>query len=154
MDQTSLLLQRVNDEVQIVNKLLDTLAQEEQLLVTDGVDQLLELAKYKSQVVGDFAIASQERYALLTTMGYEPEDRSMQLLLEKQGDSQLLQAWENFLMLVAAAKEKNRINGILLHKLSSRNQLALDVIQGRKATTLYGPNGQKNSQSSFRTTVS
>lgn len=154
MDQSSLLLQRVNDEAQIVTKLLDTLAQEEQLLVSDGVDQLLELAKYKSQVVGDFAIASQERYALLTSLGYAPEDRSMQLLLEKHSDSQLLQAWENFLMLVAAAKEKNRINGVLLHKLSSRNQLALDVIQGRKASTLYGPNGQKNSQSSFRTTVS
>lgn len=154
MDRSSLLLQRVNDEAHITNKLLDTLAQEEQLLVMDDVDQLLDLAKVKSQVVGDFATASQKRYALLTSMGYAPEDSSMQLFLAKHDNGQLLQAWKNFLMLVAAAKEKNRINGILLHKLSSRNQLALDVVQGRKATTLYGPNGQKNSQSSFRTIVS
>jgi flagellar biosynthesis protein FlgN len=154
MDQTSLLLQRVNDEVQIVNKLLDTLEREEGLLVSDSVDLLIELSQTKSQVVGDFALASQARYAQLKSMGYEPEDSSMQLLIEQTHPTQLMQAWAHFLTRVTLAKEKNRINGILLQKLSFRNQSALDVIQGRKTGNLYGPNGQKNTHSNFRTTVS
>jgi len=154
MDRTSLLLQRVNDEVQIVTQLLDTLDQEEQVLLSDAVDQLLELSQLKSQVVGDFALASQARYALLQNMGYAPEDRSMQLVLDNNSHPLLLKNWTHFLDLVATAKEKNRVNGILLQKLSFRNQSALDVIQGRKSGALYGPNGQKNSPSNFRTTVS
>lgn len=154
MDQTKLLLQKLQDEFEIVNQLLGLLEQEEHLLSSNSADRLLELSQTKSQIVGEFALASQARYALLKSMGYQPEDSSMKLHIEQTRHAQLMQAWTQFLAQVALAKEKNRINGILLQKLSFRNQSALDVIQGRNAGSLYGPNGQKNTHSNFRTTVS
>lgn len=154
MSQTEALLQCVEGELQLVGRLLEVLAKERQVLQSNDAEQIAILSQVKSQVVGEFAVASQARYGLLQGMGFEPRDQGMQLFLIQNSPTELAQLWADFISKVGQAKEENKLNGVLLQQLSLRNQSALEVLQGRKGAALYGPTGQKNNQAGFRSTVS
>lgn len=145
------LLQTVEREAEICQELVDLLQKEEQLLISNELAPLMQLSQSKSQLVGQFVLASQTRYKQLAQAGLSPEDSSMNDLLMHQPEAH--RAWNQFLQLVMTAKELNRTNGLLLQRLASRNQNALMAIQGRQSSQLYGPDGQKGTQLNFRSTI-
>lgn len=145
------LLQSVEREAEICQELVDLLQKEEQLLISNELEPLMQLSQSKSQLVGQFVLASQTRYKQLAQAGLSPEDSSMNDLLMHQPEAH--RAWNQFLQLVMTAKELNRTNGLLLQRLASRNQNALMAIQGRQSSQLYGPDGQKGTQLNFRSTI-
>ena len=79
----------------------------------------------------------------------------MKAWLDKTPDLDLVHAsWSELLELIKAAKEFNRVNGLLISKHMIRNQNTLQVLQGPKqGGSLYGPNGQSTLTTPTRSLV-
>ena len=86
---------------------------------------------------------------LLAAAGYAASDTGMQSWLDRKGCHS--DHWDALLSLAKSAREINRTNGLLINKHMTRNQQALDVLQGTApSSNFYGPNGQATSQVSTR----
>ena len=56
---------------------------------------------------------------------------------------------EQLTELQQSAQEINLTNGLLIARLSSRNQASLAALRGPQANGLYGPNGQQRMNAAF-----
>jgi flagella synthesis protein FlgN len=75
-------------------------------------------------------------------------------LQEPQAQQVAGPVWKALLEVAGKAKELNRVNGLLIGQHMTRNQQALNILQGAPAAgTMYGPDGQNASATSTRRLV-
>ncbi|MES2934957.1 MAG: flagellar protein FlgN, partial [Pseudomonadota bacterium] len=95
-----------------------------------------------------------QRHMALEKAGFAPQDASMQSWLSNPSQTAAIKGWNELLAQVAAAKELNRINGLLISKHMARNQTALNVLHtAPQSGNFYGPNGQSTITTSTRSLV-
>jgi flagella synthesis protein FlgN len=131
-------------EQQLLDALVDLLKQEQALLVAANADALAALTPQKSKQVQELAALSAERHRLLGAAGFAAAEAGMGPWLDAHGDPDARAAWERVLELTRAAKELNRLNGVLINKQLAHNQQVLAALQpaGAPAAAVYGPGGQ------------
>lgn len=154
MTASSFALQtQLNQETDLARQLNDLLLDEEKALLSNDPDPLLALTQTKSDLVQKLSQANQERYRCLDSLNCMASDQGMVHYLREHPNETLQSCWDRFLQVVKAAKERNRTNGMLLMRLYTRNQSALQALRGgHEAKSLYEPNGQQKQLLSFRST--
>lgn len=140
----------LHDENRAAQSLLDLLNQEQAQLIAADIDGLTGLTEEKTRLVAQMSALATRRYAALTAAGFASGEAGMQCWLE-QSDTAAADAWRQLLSLAQAAKEVNRVNGLLIGKHLTRNQASLNLLKGGpQAQTLYGPNGQSSVKTNAR----
>lgn len=138
----------LHEENVTAQALLELLKQEQERLLAADIDQLPLLIEEKAKLVARMTELANNRYTALAAAGFEPREAGMKAWIDKTA-GKAGQAWHQLISLAQAAKELNRINGILINRHISNNQMSLNVLRGNTGQTFYGPNGQ----SSVNTTV-
>ena len=139
----------VEQELRLTERLLEVLREEESMLLANEIDSLPPCTQHKSKLVAEFFVLRQRRLACLARLGLPAEDPSMVSWLEQHAEDAIWPLWEELLRHLAAAKELNRTNGLLIHQLSTRNRSALQALQVPDSTRLYGPYDQGARRSTF-----
>ncbi|MFC6521284.1 flagella synthesis protein FlgN [Undibacterium arcticum] len=145
-------IDRLAEEHQAIVDLNQILEQEQAHLIQADIDGLNSLVDEKNRIVARMTALTNARHQSLAAAGYAASDAGMQSWLDHKGDHS--DHWKTLLSLAKSAKEINRTNGLLINKHMTRNQQALNVLQGTApSSNFYGPNGQATSQASTRRLV-
>lgn len=148
----------LSQELDTANQLLQLLKQEQGLLVNASIDGMAALIGQKSVLIARMAELADARLNALSKVGFAAEESSMQKWLDSStlADANRASAkktWEELLAQISNAKELNRTNGLLIGTHMSRNQAALQVLQGNQGSQVYGKDGQTSVQSSRRSLI-
>jgi flagellar biosynthesis protein FlgN len=134
----------LNDEIAVASNLVDVLKREQTVLIAADTEALPALTEEKAKLVAQIAVLANKRYQALAAAGFQDEEAGMKAWIDSPASSAAAgQSWNTLLEAARAAKELNRVNGMLIAKHMARNQATLTVLQGgRQSVSLYGPNGQ------------
>jgi flagellar biosynthesis protein FlgN len=134
----------LNDEVAVTRELASVLKREQTVLIAADIEALPALTTEKATLVAKIAVLANTRYQALAASGFADEEAGMKAWIDSASASTVaISSWSALLQAAEAAKELNRVNGLLISKHMARNQATLNVLHGnRQATPLYGPNGQ------------
>lgn len=140
----------LQDETATANALLELLKQEQAQLIAANIDNLATLIQEKGKLVARMSALANTRYTALAAAGFKPEETGMKAWVDSTR-SAAGKAWDQLLTVARAAKELNRINGLLISKHIANNQLSINVLQGGgNGQTFYGPNGQSSVKMTVR----
>ena len=121
--------------------------------IEGDVDQLLQLAPHKSELMEKLSGFSAERNRWLTATGLENNASGIAALMDAiQADAETRESWRELLDMAREAEQINRTNGTLIDTRLRHNQQALSVLKtaANPGTSLYGPDGQISAASSGR----
>ncbi len=130
------------------------LLQEEQgALIKGDVDQLLQLADHKAELIERLSGLSAQRSHHMNAAGCKNSAPGIAAYLDAiNARSETRERWSKLLDLVREVDQINRSNGILINTRLSHNQQALSVLKNaaNPGANLYGPDGQISSAASGR----
>ncbi len=115
----------------------------EQRCLADGdvdVDAHAGLLEQKAQHVADLSRLADERHRALGRHGFPASEAGMQHWLALSTDSTRAE-WQVLMALARDAHEANRVNGLLLGQLQTRNRQALVALGLGASSGLYGASG-------------
>lgn len=139
------------EEQQVMTLLLDLLKQEQSHLVAAEIDSLIEVTAQKSALVGKMAALASVRHRALGAAGFAAQETGMQAWMDASGNSTDVSLWQQVLDLTRAAKELNRINGMLINQRMAHSQGALNALRpNAQGGDVYGPSGHASSPSANR----
>ena len=149
---------QLDQELEAARQLQQVLKQEQALLIAASIDGLGASTEQKALLIARMAELANTRLNALARAGLAPEESSMQQWLDRLPAGSNARAaaqarWDELLQLMQVAKETNRTNGLLIGTHMSRNQSALQVLQGNQGAEIYGRDGQTSVQSSRRSLV-
>jgi flagella synthesis protein FlgN len=131
-------LNSLREEQHIMGTLLDLLKQEQQLLVAADIDNLPAVTTRKTALVTQMTLLSAQRHRALGKAGYPAAEHGMDAWIAACGQAEAAELWQSLLADTRAAKEVNRINGVLINKQMGHNQGALQALRPQN---FYGPGG-------------
>jgi flagella synthesis protein FlgN len=128
----------LDNELAALRAFVALLEKEQQLLLSNDIDQLLTLSETKAQAASHITELTRQRHQ---TWQPNPGDKMDSVLARHPA---LQQTWQSIRQLAGRAQELNAINGELIQSGLRRNQQALTALQGasQHAAGLYGPDGQ------------
>jgi flagella synthesis protein FlgN len=135
----------LRDELQLINSLLELMKQEQQFLVSADGDGLAAITPQKSALVQQMAVLAAQRHQALGAAGFAAREAGMEDWLGASGDDVARASWLELLERSRAAKEINRVNGMLINKQMMNTQVVLNAMRtpaGGADSTVYGPGGQ------------
>ncbi len=135
----------LDQELLLSQQLLHLLEQEKVALMADDVEALMAITPEKSRLISSFLTGRQQLQRERAARAQVPSQPD-------HADKGVAQRREQLLALQQAAKQSNLTNGLMIQRLSARNQSALTVLRGQSAPGLYGPNGQGINSSLFGVT--
>jgi len=139
------------DEKLATQRLIETLKQEQELLVGNGeVDEIPVVISDKANIVAAMAELAGQRHEILTSLGLPATEDGMQFWIDQCGSEQDKQIWNELFVLAQTARELNRLNGILVGRQMAINQGAMNALQGRSNGNFYGPDGQSKIRNNGR----
>ena len=145
MTTTPSLSNALQQEHQLITSLLDILKEEQDLLVNADTDSLAALTPRKSDLIQQLAASASQRHQQLAAAGFPAEEAGMGAYLAAIQDEQATRLWEELLEHTRAAKELNRVNGMLIGRQMAHNQTviaAMKLAASDTDATTYGPSGQ------------
>ncbi len=128
-------------ETSALQSLLALLRQEQTLLATGAADAHAALLEHKATRVAELSRLADERHRALGSMGFPASEAGMQHWLALSPDCTRAE-WAALMSLARAAHETNRVNGLLLGQLQSRNRQTLAALGLGATSGLYGASGQ------------
>lgn len=145
----------LQEEHRGATSLLQILDEEQACLLNADTETLGGLTQQKAALVGEMTELAKLRHALLAAAGFTANESGMQSWVGSPASSPAAgRMWKALLLLAESAKEKNRVNGLLLGQYMVRNQSALKVLQGNpQGSGFYGPDGQATTRSTTRSLV-
>lgn len=145
----------LGEEQRAANALLQLLQQEQDVLVKTDVEELIRLTEEKAKLAAQMSQLAQRRHQALGAAGFETSEAGMQAWLTSPAAGAAdKRCWQSLLATIQAAKELNRINGLLIGQHMARNQSALNALQGNsQGGSLYGPDGQATNRLGSRRLV-
>lgn len=139
------------EETRLARALLDLLKTEQDKLIAADIDGLNAVTEEKTSLVVQLSQLATARHGMLGAAGFDANEGGMQVWLNQAGSPDAHQSWKELLSLAEAAKEANRVNGMLITKHLARNQAAINTIKGAgTGQAFYGPNGQSDVSSTGR----
>lgn len=139
-------LNSLREEEHIMSTLLDLLREEQHLLVTAEIEGLPAITTRKTALVTQMTLLSAQRHRSLGKSGFPAEEAGMDAWIAASGAAREESAslWQSLLQHARAAKELNRINGMLINKQMGHAQGALQALSP-KGANVYGPGGMSTS---------
>ena len=138
--------QTIAAEHQHLDALVALMKQEQQSLVTLDADELNSLTTQKNTLLASLSGLSRQRHAALVAAGCEGSEAGMGPWLAAANDNgEVREQWERMLDAARAAKELNRVNGMLIARQLAHNQGVLNALRtpaGAQSTGVYGASGQ------------
>lgn len=133
------------EEQQALQQFINVLQEEQACLLSGKVDNLPALLQTKAQVIADIGTLTQARYDQLTALSLAASEDGMRFWIATKGNASDDASYKELLSLASAAKELNRLNGLLISKNMSHNQHVLDSVQNVLGSgKFYGPDGQSS----------
>lgn len=137
----------LRDELSLIHTLSGLMKEEQRMLVVADTDGLTAITVQKNDLVGQLAELSQQRHGLLAQAGVAADDGGMDVWLagHGNGDAEAASLWQDLLAATRAAKELNRVNGMLITKHINHNQQLINAMRtpaGGADAGVYGPSGQ------------
>lgn len=129
----------ISKQIVLINELLDLLDHEQHSLIKHNLESLQTLTESKTPLVNQLNHYHQHYLSLLSSNNLNPSDT-----IAKLADRELENLWIQLLESSAKAKETNRINGLLIHRLLNQNQQKQSILHNNEKNlpALYGPDGQ------------
>lgn len=143
--------QGLEREHSLASRLLEALQREEAALVGNDADALSQATHGKSQLIIEFMSLHQQLLRQLGQAGLPARDSSMATWISRQSDPSVQAQWRELLDFAERAQGLNRTNGLLIQRLSVRNQAALAALRGPAQAELYGQSGLSGLRSHFKT---
>ena len=140
-------LSSLNDECTSLRAFVVLLEDEQRILLSQHIEELLPLAEAKIQLTNKIAALSATRQRSL------PEGMLDMPKWLKRNAPQGIPKWKETRQLAAHVQTLNQTNGELIQIKLRYNQQALGVLYGAAQSTagLYGPDGQPNLPNGSRT---
>jgi flagellar biosynthesis protein FlgN len=134
----------LRDEQQVIGSIVELMKTEQQLLIGADADGLSTITPNKLQLAQRAATLSRVRHKALAAAGFPAGEAGMEPWLAEAGNDELRAEWNRLLDLTRAAKELNRVNGMLVNRQLGQAQAALNELRGPagNAAGVYGPGGQ------------
>ncbi len=145
-------LATLHDEQQTIGSLIGLMQQEQQFLVSADSEGLDQITPQKSALVQQAAALASRRHLALGSAGFAASETGMAAWLAEAGAEAQAQ-WTDLLNRTRAAKELNRLNGLLINKQLTHAQVTLNAMRtpaGSSDTGFYGPSGQATSSAPSR----
>jgi flagellar biosynthesis/type III secretory pathway chaperone len=142
----------LEQELLRTEQLLQVLEKEKSALMANDIEALLAITPEKSRLVGLFLTARQQLQRQRAAQGAASDGDSLRKWLQPSPQSGTQPPQNRLASLQQAAQECNLTNGLLIQRLSARNQSALAVLRGPSTPGLYGPSGQGINSSLFGVT--
>ena len=141
-------------ELEAARQLKNLLGQEQAQLIRAEIDNLGNLVQQKATLIARMAELADARLRALAAVGYHEDEASMdQWLASAPNSTAANREWTELLSVIQSAKEINRTNGLLIGSHMSRNQAALQILQGNNGGQVYSRDGQTSTQASRRSLV-
>jgi flagella synthesis protein FlgN len=137
-------LKIVAEEADFVERFVHLL-EEEKVLLTEGRTEALAAAiEEKEALAAKLNELTRQRGSYLTGNGFSPDRAGMASWSAKHPEQkEAIAAWNRTLSLAAQAKERNRVNGQLIHLHLQHTGEALEVLLRKESRLdLYGPDGR------------
>lgn len=138
------------EEQDAMRALTALLEQEQEQLIAADIERIAVLTEPKAQAAMRMAELTSKRHDALAAAGHQASEAGMKDWLETAAaPAQAADAWQKLIDMAEAAKEINRLNGMLINKQMVRNQNVLSMLQhgSVQGSPVYGPNGQTASKS-------
>jgi flagella synthesis protein FlgN len=135
----------LRDEQQLITSLVALMKQEQQFLVSADGDGLATITPQKAALVQQMALLASQRHQALGVAGCAASEAGMQAWLASDGNDAVRILWRALLERTGEAKELNRVNGMLINKQMTNNQVVLNAMRtpaGGADAAFYGPAGQ------------
>lgn len=130
-------------EHELMSSLHELMQQEQRSLVAADIESLSGLTARKSALVAQLAACARQRHGALAAAGFPAREEGMEAWLAGDSDSATAAQWAALLALTRAAKERNRLNGMLINKHLVHTQGALGSMRpAAQSGNFYGPSGQ------------
>jgi len=145
--------QYLDQEKQVTARLAAALLQEQALLSGNGeADEIPAVISEKAKIVAEMAGLADHRHKVLASLGFAASENGMQDWLDQHGSEADKGIWDDLFALAQAARETNRVNGLLVGKQMAINQNALKILQGHANVggSFYGPDGSSSVRTSGR----
>ncbi|MDC8759332.1 flagella synthesis protein FlgN [Janthinobacterium fluminis] len=147
-------LNSLRDERALMNSLLELMQQEQRSLVAADIDMLTQLTERKTALVAQLSAGAARRHAALAAAGFAAGEEGMDAWLASAGDADAAALWRGLLDDTRAAKELNRLNGMLVNKQLAHTQGALNTLRpAAQSGNFYGPSGQTTTSTPSRRLV-
>ncbi|HEU4374315.1 MAG TPA: flagellar protein FlgN, partial [Telluria sp.] len=120
----------------------------QQFLVSADSDGLTAVTEQKSAQVQQMAALAGRRHQALGAAGFAASEAGMEAWLADSKHDAAHALWRALLERTRAAKELNRVNGMLINKQMTNTQLVLNAMRtpaGGADAAVYGPRGQASS---------
>lgn len=145
----------LTQELEAARSLLQALQQEQAHLIDADVDGVAKMTEEKSRIVVRMSELAKQRHLALASAGFDATESGMQAWINAQPpQANAGKTWTELLELSKSAKEQNRVNGLLIAQHLSRNQSALNILQGNaQGGAIYGPDGQSTTKIGSRRLV-
>lgn len=135
-------------ERDLMAQLLELVRQEQRLLVGAEIDALDALSARKTELVAQLAELAEPRQAALAAAALPANAQGMAAWLG--ADPEAAAIWSALLEDTRAAKELNRLNGMLINKHMVRAQSALNALHPQPASQTYGRSGKASAAPASR----
>jgi flagella synthesis protein FlgN len=135
----------LRDEQRLITSLVELMKQEQQFLISADSDGLATITTQKSLLVQQMAAAASQRHLALGAAGFAAGEAGMEPWLAVCGEADADSVWRDVLERTRAAKELNRVNGMLINKQMTHTQVVLNAMRtpaGGNDAGVYGPSGQ------------
>jgi flagella synthesis protein FlgN len=152
--QSATPLSSLREERELMDALFELMQREQDSLVAADIDDLTALTARKSALVAQLAACAKLRHDALAAAGFAPREEGMEAWLAACGDADAGAQWSALLALTRAAKEQNRLNGMLVNKHLAHTQGALNSMRpAAQGGNFYGPSGQTTASAASRRLV-
>ena len=135
----------LQDELKLINCLIDLMKQEQQLLIAANTDGLSSLTPLKTQLIEQMGALAAIRHNSLEADGFPASEQGMDSWVVRMANPMISANWEQTLGRMREAKELNRVNGMLINKQMTHNQMLIQAMRtpaDAADTGFYGPSGQ------------
>lgn len=141
----------LHEEQQLITELVAVLKQEQAHLVVADVAGLTAVTPAKTSLVQRMTVLATQRHRALGAAGFIAGEAGMEPWITRSGGSDARALWLQLLEQTRAAKELNRVNGLLINRHMGYTQSALDALRPKvKANSVYGPSGMTNNSTRSR----
>ena len=135
----------LRDEQRLITSLVELMQQEQQFLVKADSGGLETITAQKLAMVQHMAVLAGQRHLALGAVGFAAGEAGMEPWLAACRDADAGLLWRDLLERTRAAKELNRVNGMLINKQMTHTQVVLNAMRtpaGGADAGVYGPSGQ------------
>ena len=142
-------LTTLRDEQRLITSLVELMQQEQQFLIGADSDALATITVQKSALVQQMTALAAQRHQALGGVGFAAGEAGMEPWLAAGGAGDTENSagvlWRDLLARTRAAKELNRVNGMLISKQMTHTQVVLNAMRtpaGGLDADVYGPSGK------------